>query len=407
MPSRLYVEGASNRFAVVRQVVAASFARLLTCFLIAGSLAMLAVPALGATNIIELERDAAGNITRIKRQTAAALAVTGFAPASGAPGSAVTVYGSGFSPTPLSNTVAFNGVQAVVTAAASGSLAVTVPSGATDGRISVTVGGVTATSGQDFVVLSPDAPVISSFAPPSGAAGTTVTVTGTGFATAPGATTVKLNGVAATTNVSNATSLNLTVPGATASGRITVTTAAGTGSSTSDFLVPPPGIALADVAQSARLSVGGTATNVAVGASGKHALLLFDGASDTHYTVQFGQLAVSPSSATVAYTIVKPDNTVLTTGNLGTSYRPTIHVPKLPATGTYSIIVSPGSATFNANVRAIADPVLAIDGAAAASSLNTFYQSARFVFNASASQRIGVGVHRAPLLGFEMDRPVG
>ena len=48
----------------------------------------------------------------------------------------------------------FNGVAAVVTASTSTSITVTVPSGATTGKISVTVGGNTATSADDFTVSS-------------------------------------------------------------------------------------------------------------------------------------------------------------------------------------------------------------------------------------------------------------
>ena len=363
-------------FALVRTVVA--------------SIAMIVGTAtFGASNVIDVERDAVGNIVKLKRQTSSTLSITGFSPGSGPLGTAVTISGTGFSPIALNNLVKFNGTAASVDAAAVGSLAVTVPAGATTGPITVTVGGATATSGSNFTVVGPS---IASFSPSGGPAGTSVAVTGTSFDSTVGATVVKLNGVTAAASTASATSLSLTVPSNAASGRITATTAAGTGASAQDFVVPPPGIALADIVQTVRLATDGSSKNVAVGTPGKHALVLFDGAADGYYTMQFGAIAITPSSASVAYKIVKPDNSVLVTGTIGASSRPTIHLPKLPMAGTYTVALSPGSATFNANARVSQDPTLVIDGAAASSNLNAFYQSARFVLEATAGQRIGVGV---------------
>ena len=304
----------------------------------------------------------------------------------------MTVYGAGFSATPASNTVRFNGVTATVSASDSGSLVTTVPAGTTTGRITVTVGAATATSAQDFVVVIPGAPTLAGFAPASGDSGTSVAVTGTNFDAAPGATTVKLNGVTATSSVTTATDLTFTVPGATATGRITATTSFGTGTSATDFIVPPPGINAADIVATLRLPSDGANANLMVSTASKHGLLLFDGAADAHYTLQFSQFATSPTNATISYKVIKPDNTVLATGNVGNTNRPTIHVPKLPSAGTYSVLVSVGSATLNTYVRVSADPVLSIDGAAAASSLDFAFQSMRFVFAAAANQRVGIGV---------------
>ena len=78
------------------------------------------------------------------------------------------------------------------------------------------------------------APTITSFTPDNGVAGTTVTITGTDFT---GATAVKFNGVEATFTVNSATQITATAPSAS-SGIITVTTAAGTGPSTTSFSYP-------------------------------------------------------------------------------------------------------------------------------------------------------------------------
>ena len=78
------------------------------------------------------------------------------------------------------------------------------------------------------------APTITSFTPDNGVAGTTVTITGTDFT---GATAVKFNGVEAAFTVNSATQITATAPSAS-SGIITVTTAAGTGPSTTSFSYP-------------------------------------------------------------------------------------------------------------------------------------------------------------------------
>jgi hypothetical protein len=139
------------------------------------------ITAHAASNVVELTRDAAGNITQIVRQATGGLAVTGFSPTSGAVSDSVTVYGAGFSSTPANNTVKFNGVTASVTASDAGSIATTVPSGATTGPVSVTVGGITATSAQSFVVTIPGAPTITSFTPAYGASSASVSKAGPQF----------------------------------------------------------------------------------------------------------------------------------------------------------------------------------------------------------------------------------
>lgn len=88
-------------------------------------------------------------------------------------------------------------------------------------------------------VPSTPAPSISSFAPSSGIAGTVVTITGANFT---GATSVKFNGVTASTfTVVSTTQIRATVPSGASSGKISVTTAGGTAQSTGDFTVTTGG----------------------------------------------------------------------------------------------------------------------------------------------------------------------
>src|SRR5207253_704497 len=108
-------------------------------------------------------------------------------------GAVIAITGTGFSAVPANNAVAFNGVAALVASASPTALTVAVPAGATTGKVTVTVGGNTATSVQGFVVAVAGMPTIAGFTPSAGASGSTVSVDGTNFNPAAGATTVKLN----------------------------------------------------------------------------------------------------------------------------------------------------------------------------------------------------------------------
>ncbi|MFI5222226.1 MAG: FG-GAP-like repeat-containing protein, partial [Bacteroidia bacterium] len=78
--------------------------------------------------------------------------ITYFSPLSGPVGSLDTIYGSGFSSTPANNIVFFGATRANVLNAIATRLVLTVPVGATCQPITVTVSGLTAYSGNNFIV---------------------------------------------------------------------------------------------------------------------------------------------------------------------------------------------------------------------------------------------------------------
>ena len=89
-----------------------------------------------------------------------------------------------------------------------------------------------------FTPLAPVAPQISKFAPPEGPAGTSVTITGSGFI---GATAVKFHGTSAQSFIINsATKITAVVASGSTSGTISVTTPGGTATSARAFEVTPP-----------------------------------------------------------------------------------------------------------------------------------------------------------------------
>lgn len=160
-------------------------------------------------------------------------------PATGAPGTLVSIPGTGFA---APATVKFPGAAAVTgTVVSSSQITATVPCGASGtANIIVTQGGVDAT-GTAFTVSAATAPTVTSFTPTGGAAGiTSVAVTGTNLC---GATSVRFNVTSQTTlTVNSATQVTATVPTGATTGKVSVTTPLGIGTSTADFVIGLPTI---------------------------------------------------------------------------------------------------------------------------------------------------------------------
>jgi uncharacterized protein (TIGR03437 family) len=169
--------------------------------------------------------------------------ITGFSPASGASGTTVGISGTNFSTVPANNVIKFKGTTAGVVSATATLLTVAVPVGAATGKITVEVGGLTATSANDFTVTAPNpsnpVPVVTGFTPTGGGPGTSVVISGSNFNSLASQNEVRFNGVPATVTVASATQLAVTVPANASTGKITVTTNGQSGSSTTDFTVPP------------------------------------------------------------------------------------------------------------------------------------------------------------------------
>ena len=111
----------------------------------------------------------------------------------------MSVQGQGFSTTPASNNVSFNGAEATVVSGNPNQLLVTVPGGATTGPLSITTAGPTASTETPFTVDGTGLPpTLTSVAPLGGGQGVTVTLTGTHLSPVAGGTSVTLNGTPAT-----------------------------------------------------------------------------------------------------------------------------------------------------------------------------------------------------------------
>lgn len=161
--------------------------------------------------------------------------ITSFSPAEAAIGNTVVISGKNFSLEKTENKVMFNGVAAAVTSAKTTELSVTVPEGASNGKITVTVNDITATSATDFK-LNASAPQVSGFAPLKGAAGLEVTITGQRFTNQSKAF---FGALPATTTYVNNTTLKAIVPADVLTAKIRVANGNLESLSAADFIAPP------------------------------------------------------------------------------------------------------------------------------------------------------------------------
>lgn len=334
--------------------------------------------------------DSVGNLTGITRQSSTTLTVLQFTPGSGPVGTTVTIYGTGFSATPASNTVKFNGTTATVLTASTTVLTATVPSGATTGSIAVTVGANTATSAASFTVGTNPAPTITTFVPAIGPPGTAVTITGTNYNTTPTKNKVTFSPTYAVVSTASATSLSVTVPIGAQSGTIGVATLNGSTLSANEFFVTPAGIAAADVQFTGRIVVGGSSLTATISTANKVGLVVFDGVAGQR--VNLGMTSVSIPSSTVSF--YQPNGTLLWYGTYG-SGGGALDSPVLPVTGTYTIVIDPASTytgSMTLTLSAEQTGTITIGGAAVPITLSRVGQNARYTFTGTAGQTVSLGM---------------
>ena len=248
----------------------------------------------------------------------AAPTITSFSPTSGSVGSTVTLTGTNFTG---ATAVKFNGTAATsFTVVSATSITAVAPTGVTTGILSVTTAGGTATSSSSFTVVA--APTITSFTPASGAAGTTVTLTGMAFT---GAAAVKFNGTAATSyTVVSATSITAVAPTGVTTGKLSVTTAGGIATSSSSFTVvfAPTITSFMPPSGAAGTTVTLTGTNFT-----STTVVKFNGTAASSYTV------VSATSITAV-------------------------APMGVTTGTLSVTAPGGTATSSSSFTVVAAPTI-------------------------------------------------
>jgi hypothetical protein len=163
-------------------------------------------------------------------------AISSFTPPTGVVGTVVTINGSGFE---AGAVVKFGtGTATEVTVVDGSKITAKVPGTATTGKITVQTAAGTGESATAFDLIG--APAVDSFSPQKGNIGATVVINGKNFVNV---SSVKFNTtVVAAANYTVDSNIKITakVPAGALTGKISVTTPAGTGQSTASFTVEVP-----------------------------------------------------------------------------------------------------------------------------------------------------------------------
>jgi hypothetical protein len=163
--------------------------------------------------------------------------ISSFTPANGIVGDVITINGASFDAGSL--VVKFGtGTASSPVLVSPTKITAIVPANATSGKITVETAAGSAQSASDFTVIG--SPSVSAFSPTSGAIGVEVTVTGTNFVNV---SNVKFNATTVTApnfTVVSPTQLKVNVPAGASTGKISITTPAGSGTSASNFIVLLP-----------------------------------------------------------------------------------------------------------------------------------------------------------------------
>lgn len=333
--------------------------------------------------------DGAGELISIRTSgPPVPLALSDFDPKEGGTGQLVSVAGAGFSPDPGRNVVRLNGTVAAVVASSATRVSFKVPADAATGRITVSVGTATATSAVDFVVSPPV--VVSDFAPKMGKAGTVLTISGNGFDPEPARNIVSIGGRIVTVTSASSTSLVGTVSSGASSGKVSVSTASSSATSSGDFVLLPEALVEQDTTYVGRTEPEAPVA-VAIPTAGKSGILLFDGVEGRSGSVHVSSVTYA---GTTRITIFEPLGTAIFTSTVSAGQERKLAVPALPRTGTYVLVVQPAAtSTGTATLRVFEDAVVALDPRGGSATMTLARgRNGRFVFTARPGDRLDVGM---------------
>ncbi len=159
-------------------------------------------------------------------------------PSSGPVGSVILVQGAGFGALQGTGSITLNEQSLPVNSWHTNTVSVTLPAGASTGSVVLTTAaGLTVTSPGPLTVVPP--PAISNVSPANGAAGTSVTISGSNFGPNTTNRNAKFGGKTATIGSWSDTSIAVTVPSGASTGNIVVTAAGGVASNGVPFTITP------------------------------------------------------------------------------------------------------------------------------------------------------------------------
>ncbi len=363
------------------------------------------VPA-GATTGLIAVTSPAGSAT-----SATAFSVTGapvgaptianFTPNIGVVGTAVTINGTNFDPTPANNEARFNPTLAAVTTATAATLQSSFPTGGRAGPISVSTPGGSATSSQDFFLVPPP-----------------YTAANVGFTTrrsiGGGSLTINLAAKIALVlfNGSIGQKINLALSNITVDTSLYVYNPSGTLLASRGYLaggtltpidrqlmqtgtytillnqganVGSATVTLSEELDAGTIVINGAAVTVTT-ANGQDAHLTFSGASG-----QKINLALSNMTIDTGLFVYNPDGTLLASQGYLAGGAPTPIDRQLTQTGTYTILINhganAGSATLTLSEELDAGTI-AINGSPVTVTISRVGQNAHLTFSGTQGQNI-------------------
>ena len=289
-------------------------------------------------------------------------------------------------------------IASVVPVRAAAGATVTVPAGTASGVLSVTTPAGSAEGPQQFTVDAAAVPVsITGFAPVMDTAGTSVTISGSGFDATAANDIVAFGFTRARMIASTPTSLTVAVPEAAGSGRITVATATGaSATSGADFVVVPRGYAVADIATTSILAMDQPPATVTVPTAGKVALLRFVGTKGQRLSLGFTGSTI-PTDFSVA--LFTPYGASFARDEYDLPYLSSnlhggLWLPPLPSNGVYQIVIAPsgtGTGSVTATLSSRITGALSLTGNGTPVMLGRAGQLAELSLPVRAGQRIGLG----------------
>jgi YD repeat-containing protein len=330
--------------------------------------------------------------------------ISGFAPAIGTPGTAVTVNGTNFEPHPTDNRLLFNLMQAPITTATTTVLSPTVPGGGTSGRLTVSTPNGQVQSTADFFIPPPlyaTAQVV--FTGRLVVGGATLTPS---FATGGKIALAVFDGtsgqqvslgigggvVSTTTTIYNPNGSVLASVGTDFNGgSLHVASLPVTGTYTI-MVLPGPNTGNAPLTLSQDLNLGtiqinGASVNITTTRQGQRARLTFSGTAGQRLTI-----GTANATRQATYAVLNPDGGQLVSQVLSSG---SLTVPPLPTTGTYTILMDPDHGIPMSVTVALSSEVsgpIVIGGAAVPVTIVEPWQRARLTFDATAGQRLDLGV---------------
>jgi len=377
------------------------------------------VPASATTGTIGVTT-AAGSATSSSAFTVTATSgaptITSFSPVVGVSGATITINGTNFDPVTTNNKVSFYGLpaprpKALVSAATTTALDTVVPLNARSGPVTLSTAGGTTVSTDDFFVpvggytaahtiftgrlvvggASVDVPMTSTNKQGlvlfDGLAGQRLnlgTVVLSGFST-PGVTVYRPDGVLLPIT---ATSVARYLPSLPMSGIYVISLANLSTTHTVRLTLSEEVTATA--------VVGGSALNVSIPRAGQRARISFSGTAGQRIDLGMTFTFVGVT----AYFKTADETTTLAA--MGMSSPGELHSPALPLTGTYLLVVEPGSPGTGSFAATLSEPVtgtITTDGASVPLSITRIGQRARVTFTGTAGQALSMGLTSASVGG--------